>query len=107
MEIKINVDKQKMRVETNLKTFVSGTQEFIKFIFMFKDPLWKDLKIFAQFRQGDKSYNSYMKEKYKLSNHLLHAGIVQLDNNVIITDPLPDIFVKICKGEGLDLKDVL
>lgn len=58
-------------------------------------------------KYGDKSYNSYMREKYKLSNHLLHAGIVQLDKNIIITDPLPDIFVKICKGEALDLKEAL
>ncbi len=52
-------------------------------------------------KYGNKSYNSYMKEKYKLKTHLLHAGIVKLNDDVTINDPLPEIFVKICKGEGL------
>lgn len=52
-------------------------------------------------KYGNKSYNSYMRDKYKLKNQLLHAGIVQLNDDVIIKDPLPDIFVRICQGEGL------
>lgn len=52
MEIKVNVDKQKLKVATNLRTFVSGTQEFIKFTFNFMDNTWDDLTVFAQFRQG-------------------------------------------------------
>ncbi len=52
-------------------------------------------------KYGIKSYNLYMKDKYKLKTHLLHAGIVKLNEDVTITDPLPEIFVKICKGEGL------
>ncbi len=52
-------------------------------------------------KYGDKKYNNYMKEKYKLSYHLLHAGEVRLSDDVIIKDSLPDIFIKICKGEGL------
>ena len=60
MEIKVNVDKQKLKVTTNLKTFISGTQEFIKFTFNFMDNTWDDLTIFAQFRQGDTAYNTYL-----------------------------------------------
>jgi len=52
-------------------------------------------------KYGSNTYNSYMKEKYKLKTHLLHAGIVKLNEETTITDPLPDIFVRICKGEGL------
>lgn len=52
-------------------------------------------------KYGNKSYNSYMKDKYNLKSHLLHAGIVKLNDEVTINDPLPEIFVKICKGEGL------
>lgn len=62
MEVKINVDKQKLKVAANLKTFISGTQEFIKFTFNFMDATWNDLTIFAQFRQGDTAYNKYLDE---------------------------------------------
>ena len=54
-------------------------------------------------KYGNKSYNSYMRDKYKLKNHLLHAGIVKLNADVIIEDPLPDIFLRICQGEGLKI----
>lgn len=62
MEVKINVDKQKLKVATNLKTYVSGTQEFIKFTFNFFDNIWDSLKVFAQFRQGEEAYNVYLDE---------------------------------------------
>lgn len=52
-------------------------------------------------KYGDKQYNSYMKNKYNLKYHLLHAGEVKLDDNLIIIDPLPASFTKICRGEGL------
>lgn len=60
MDIKVNVDKQKLRVVTNLKKYVSGTQNFIKFTFNFLDNAWDDLSIFAQFKQGDNAYNQYL-----------------------------------------------
>lgn len=60
MEIKANVDNQKIKITTNLKTFVSGTQEFIKFTFNFMDSAWDGLTIFAQFRQGNTAYNKYL-----------------------------------------------
>lgn len=54
-------------------------------------------------KYGDKKYNNYLKDKYGLKYHLLHAGEVRLSDDVVIKDPLPDIFMKICKGEGLKL----
>lgn len=57
-------------------------------------------------KYGNKTYNLYMKNNYKLANHLLHAGIVYLDKNTVINDPLPEIFIRICKGEGLDYKGI-
>ena len=50
-----------------------------------------------------KKYNNYLKDKYGLKYHLLHAGEVRLSDDVVIKDPLPDIFMKICKGESLKL----
>lgn len=62
MDIKVNVDKQKLKVATNLKTYVSGTQEFIKFTFNFVDNSWDNLTTFAQFKQGSNAYNKYLDE---------------------------------------------
>ena len=53
MEIKVEVRGQKLKTETNSKTYVSGTQEFVKFVFTFIDNSWDGLTISAQFRQGD------------------------------------------------------
>lgn len=64
-------------------------------------PLAGDMKY------GDKTYNSYMKDKYGLKTHLLHAGIVKLSDNLVINDPLPEIFIKICEGEKLDVKSII
>lgn len=95
MEVKINVDKQKLKVTTNLKTFVSGTQEFIKFTFNFMDSTWNDLTIFAQFRQGDKAYNVYLDDnKSVYLPHEVEPGECLLtlhgayDKVIAITDSL-------------------
>ena len=63
--------------------------------------------IAGDMKYGSRSYNSYMKEKYGLNTHLLHAGIVYLEDDKVIKCPLPDIFIKICKGEGLDYTGIL
>lgn len=55
-------------------------------------------------KYGDIMTNRYMRDKYKLKNHLLHAGMVVLDGNTIIRDDFPEIFMKICRGEGLSFK---
>ena len=63
MEIKVNVQGQKLRTETNLKTYVSGTQNFVKLIFNFTDNSWNGLtNIHAQFRQGDIAYSEELKD---------------------------------------------
>lgn len=62
MEIKINVDNQKLKVATNLKTYISGTKNFVKITFNFMDKIWGSLKTYAQFRQGDEAYNLFLDE---------------------------------------------
>lgn len=59
MDISVNVVNQKLRIATNHKTYVSGTQEFIRFIFNLSND-WDGLTVFAQFGQGDASYNQYL-----------------------------------------------
>ena len=54
-------------------------------------------------KYGNKQYNKYLYDKYNLKNHLLHAGEVHLTDDITIIDPLPDMFIKICKGEGLNV----
>lgn len=56
MEIKINVTGQKMKVATNLKTYVSGSQRFVKFTFNFTDDSWSmfnNSQLSAYFKQGN------------------------------------------------------
>lgn len=62
MNVQVNVTHQKLRIVTNLKTIVSGSQEFVKFEF-FLDKDWDGLTIFAQFRQEDTAYNKYLNEE--------------------------------------------
>ena len=50
---------QRLKVSTNQKTFVAGTQEFIRFVFELSDD-WSSLTTFAQFQQNGHSYNQYL-----------------------------------------------
>lgn len=59
MEIDVRVDNQHMRVESNNKRLVAGSQKFIKFKFNLSDD-WDGLAIFAQFSQNDVGYNHYL-----------------------------------------------
>ena len=59
MEILVNVIGQKLKVTTNLKCFISGSQQFVKFIFNM-DSEWDNLLTFAQFRQNGVAYNQYL-----------------------------------------------
>lgn len=59
MEIYINVVNQKLRLATNLTAYVSGSQNFVKFIFNL-DGAWDGLYPFAQFTQGNTTYNVYL-----------------------------------------------
>lgn len=59
MEILVNVANQKLKIATNLKTLVEGTQEFIFFRFNLSND-WDGLQPFAQFTQNGNSYNQYL-----------------------------------------------
>lgn len=61
MNVLVNVVNQKLRIATNLKNMVAGTQEFIKFTFH-TDGDWDDLLIFAQFIQDGVAYSKYLDE---------------------------------------------
>lgn len=60
MDIYINVTGQKLKIASNLKNYVDGSQSFVKFIFEFADSTWSDMITIAQFQQGDKAYNAYL-----------------------------------------------
>lgn len=59
MDILVNVVNQKLKIATNLKTFVEGTQEFIRFVFNLNND-WDGLKVFAQFAQNEEAYNLFL-----------------------------------------------
>lgn len=59
MEIIINVVNQKLRLATNLTTYVSGSQNFVRFVFNL-DESWDGLYPFAQFIQDSRTYNWYL-----------------------------------------------
>lgn len=61
MNILVDVVNQKLKVKTNTKRLVSGTQRFIKFRFNLDDE-WNDLLVFAQFIQNGVAYNDYLDE---------------------------------------------
>ena len=61
MDILVNVVNQKLKVATNLKTFVEGTQKFIRFVFNLPSD-WSPLTTFAQFGQNGQGYNVYLDE---------------------------------------------
>lgn len=61
MDILVNVVNQKLKIATNQKTFVEGTQKFIRFIFNLPKE-WEDLVVFAQFTQNGLGYNLYLDE---------------------------------------------
>lgn len=59
MEINIQVEGQRLRIESNYKRLVYGTRKFIKFIFDFSDD-WDGLTIFAQFVQDGEDRNVFL-----------------------------------------------
>ena len=61
MEILVKVVNQKLKIASNLKSVVAGTQEFISFKFTYGDD-WSELTTFAQFTQNGNSYNVYLDE---------------------------------------------
>ena len=61
MDVLVNVFQQKLRIVDHQDFFVSGTQNFIKFIFNL-DNAWKDLSITARFIQKQKYYDTCLDE---------------------------------------------
>lgn len=59
MEIYVSVSNQKLKIASNLKSLVAGTQEFIRFTFAL-DKDWDGLTTFAQFIQNDVGYNQVL-----------------------------------------------
>ena len=57
MELLVNVNNQKLRLATNLKSLVAGSQQFIKLTFNLSEE-WDDLLTFAQFIQGENAYST-------------------------------------------------
>ena len=62
MDILVNVANQKLKIATNLKSLVAGTQEFVRFVFNLTGD-WDDLLTFAQFRQNGVAYNQYLDDE--------------------------------------------
>lgn len=59
MDVLVNVANQKLKIATNLKSLVAGTQEFVRFVFNLAGD-WDNLMTFAQFSQNGVSYNQYL-----------------------------------------------
>lgn len=59
MVIPVGVNGQKLKVSSNMKNIVAGTQEFIRFEFDMDDN-WDNLTTFAQFNQNGEAYNVYL-----------------------------------------------
>ena len=59
MDILVNVVNQKLKITTNLKNLVSGTQEFVRFVFNLSSD-WDGLTTFAQFIQDGTAYNQLL-----------------------------------------------
>lgn len=59
MDILVNVANQKLKIATNLKSLVAGTQEFVRFVFNTSGD-WDGLATFAQFMQNGVAYNQYL-----------------------------------------------
>ena len=57
MDVFINVTGQKLKIASNLKDYVDGSQDFIRFVFNFNDDTWSDMLVTAQFQQNGKAYD--------------------------------------------------
>lgn len=59
MSININVVSQRLLISSTLDCLVAGSQDFVEFRFNL-DNTWKDLSVFAQFRQNEVAYNQFL-----------------------------------------------
>lgn len=59
MTINVDVIGQKLKIVSNTKNLVSGSQNFVRFFFNL-DSDWDGLTVFAQFQQNGTAYNQYL-----------------------------------------------
>lgn len=59
MDVNINVAGQKLKIASNLRNYVDGSQKFIRFVFNFSadSDTWNGMIITAQFQQNDNAYD--------------------------------------------------
>lgn len=62
MKILVNVDGQKLRIPSNFRGYVAGSQEFVYFKFNLSED-WDNLTVFAQFIQNKIPYNVYLDDE--------------------------------------------
>lgn len=98
MDIEVKVIGQKLRIPSNLKIFSPNSQEFVKFIFDMT-PDWDGLTVFAQFRQGEETYNIYLDEdnSVMLPNELTHGRcyltLYGTEGNTVGTSNCIELFI--------------
>ena len=63
MDVLVDVSNQHIRLSTHVNAFVAGTKNFIRFVFNLSDD-WLDLSKYAQFTQGNISYNEPLFNNY-------------------------------------------
>lgn len=61
MDILVTVKHQKLKITSNYKPIVGGSQKFVHFLFDLDDS-WENLTVFAQFTQNGTAYNQYLDE---------------------------------------------
>ena len=72
MDINVNLSHQTMRVATDLKKLVAGTQKFIRFVFKLPSE-WDDFDVItAQFAQNGQALYDQLDANH--SFHLLHCS---------------------------------
>lgn len=106
MDILVNVVNQKLKITTNLKDLVAGTQNFIRFVFNLTSE-WDNLSAYVQFSQDGHYYNVTLDEDNSVylpaeigagectmvlagtgSNVIAVTNylILTIDNNILVTD---------------------
>lgn len=78
MDVLINVVGQRLRLPADSRRFVSGTKEFVKFIFNF-DSSWSDIPVYAKFKQNGISKDvELVQGRYVFLPDTLSAGLCTL-----------------------------
>ena len=62
MEILINISNQRLKLATNLKKYIAGSQDFVRFHFGLNSD-WSNMLVFAQFKQNGSTYNTYLDDR--------------------------------------------